>query len=382
VLVATALVGKYFASAGALQNAKHGRPAAAVNVVPVELADVPVTVSAIGTVTPIDSATVHAQLSGNVFSVLFREGQMVKEGQVIVQIDPRPYQLALASAKASLAKDEATLGTARLDLARYQKLAAQDSVARQTLDTQIATVKQDEAAVAADRAAIGTAQLNLAYTAVKSPFAGRIGLKQVSVGTYATASDTNGVAVVTRTDPIDVEFSVPQAQLAAIRARAGSPAGLPVTVLDQDNRTSLAQGQFSTFDNQIDTTTGTVKAKARIPNPSGPGHDGGVLFPNQFVNVSMLVDTLHQVPVVPTSAVRHGSPGDFVFVVQPDKTVKLVVVKTGPSDGVKIALLEGVAKGQVVVSEGADGLADGSAVRLPGSSKNGSGQQKQHQAAQ
>jgi multidrug efflux system membrane fusion protein len=363
-VVAVALIGRWFASSGAEKNARRSRMAAAVATAPVETADMPVTVKAIGTVTPLDVSVIHTQLSGNVFAVLFKEGQLVHQGQVIAQIDPRPYRLALASAQATLAKDQATLGAALLDLKRYETLASQDSVARQTLDTQRATVGQDQAIVAADKAAIGTAELNLKYTSIQAPFNGRIGLKAVSVGTYATPSDTNGIATITRTDPIDVLFTVPQAQLADINKAAGNGAGLPVTALDQDGLTELAKGTFSTFDNQIDTTTGTVKAKARFSNP---GANGGVLFPNQFVNVSMLINTLHDVPVVPVSAVRHGAPGDFVFVLAPGgDTVKLVVVKQGPSDGTRIAILSGLAKGQQVVSEGADGLDDGSKVRVGG----------------
>ena len=364
-LVAVGLVGMWFAKAGAQKNAKAGRPAAAVNVAKAVAEDMPVSVSAIGTVTPVDTATIHTQLAGNVFQILFREGQIVREGQTIAQIDPRPYRLTLAQAEANLARDTAQLNGSLLDLKRYETLATQDSVARQQLDATRATVGQLQGTLAADRAAIGSARLNLGYTAIKAPFTGRIGLKQVSVGTYATPGDANGIAVITRTDPIDVEFAVPQSQIASVRAKQGSNGGaLPVTALDQDNQTVLAHGTFSTLDNQIDTTTGTVKAKARFGNPSSGGHDGGLLFPNQFVNISMLVDTLHQVTVVPVSAVRHGAPGDFVFVVHGD-TVKLSVVKTGPSDGTRIAVLSGVSPGDTVVSEGADGLDDGSKVRVP-----------------
>jgi multidrug efflux system membrane fusion protein len=357
-LVAVALIGKWFAGAGAQKNARSGRPAAAVSAVPVGLGDMPVQVNAIGTVTPIDSAAVRSQLSGTVFSIQFTEGQMVREGQVIAQIDPRPYRLSLAQAEGTLAKDMAQLNSAKLDLKRYETLASQDLVARQTLDTQRATVGQLEGTVAADRA-VGTAKLNLQYTAVKAPFSGRIGLRQVSVGAYVTPSDTAGIATITRTDPIDVAFTVPQGDLNAIAAKGS---GLPVIAYDQDGKTQLAQGTFSTFDNQIDTTTGTIKAKARFSNPAS----AKALFPNQFVNVKMLVDTLRQVPVVPVSALRHGAPGDFVFVVQPDKKVKLTVVKVGPSDGKNTAILGGLAKGQMVVAEGADGLDDGSTVRLAG----------------
>jgi multidrug efflux system membrane fusion protein len=369
-LIAAALIGRYLASAGAAKNAHAGRPVAPVAVAKVLPADVPVTVFAIGTVTPLDTATVRTQLAGNLFSILFREGQRVTSGQVIAQIDPRPYRLALLQAQANEARDVAQLNSAKIDLTRYQTLLRQDSIASQQVDTQVALVKQLEGTVAADRAAIGSARLNLDYTAIKAPFSGQIGLKQVTIGNYVTPSDTAGIAVVTRTDPIDVTFALPQTQLASIRKRAASPDGLPVTALDQDNKTVLAQGKFSTFDNQISTATGTVNAKARFSNPGSAAKQA--LFPNQFVNVSMLIDTLHQVNTVPVSAIRHGAPGDFAFVVQPNNTVKLTVVKTGPSDGVNMAILSGLKAGETVVSEGADGLDDGSQVKLPGS-KGGKG---------
>jgi len=371
-LVVAALLGRYFASAGAAKNAHAGRPLAAVAVAKVVPGDVPVTVSAIGTVTPMDTATVRTQLAGNLFAILFREGQQVTSGQVIAQIDPRPYRLALLQAQANLARDQAQLTAARIDLTRYQTLLRQDSIASQQVDTQVGLVRQLEGTLGADRAAIGTAQLNLAYTAIKAPFSGQIGLKQVSVGNYVTPGDTGGIATITRTDPIDVQFALPQTQLAKIRKRAASPNGLPVTALDQDNQTVLAHGTFSTFDNQISTATGTVNAKARFANPGSASRQA--LFPNQFVNVSMLIDTLHRVNTVPVSAVRHGAPGDFAFVVQPDNTVKLTVVKTGPSDGVNIAILAGLTAGQTVVSEGADGLDDGSQVKVPGGRAAGAGQ--------
>ena len=362
-LIAAGAIGKWRASAGAVLNAKSGRPAAAVNAAKVSLADMPVTVSAVGTVTPIDTATVKAQISGNISQIMFKEGQQVHNGQVIAQIDPRPFRLTLQSAEANLARDAATLANARRDLARYQTLAAQDSIAHQQFDTQAATVKQEEGVVAADRAAVGTARLNLSYTAITAPVAGQIGLKQVTIGNYVGPGDANGVAIITRTDPIDIEFSVPQSQLGAIRKAAAGGTGLAVTAFDQDGTTVIAHGRFGAFDNQIATATGTVNAKARFDNPGNAASQP--LFPNQFVNVSILVDTLHQVPVVPVAAVRHGAPGDFVFVVQVDQTVKLTVVKLGPSDGTNIAILSGLGAGQTVVTEGADGLDNGSKVRLP-----------------
>ncbi|WP_395337253.1 efflux RND transporter periplasmic adaptor subunit [Novosphingobium sp. BL-8H] len=360
VLAAFALIAlgaRHFA--GSAQKG-GGRPSAAVNVAKAEQGDMPVTISALGTVQPVVTATVRTQLAGTLFKLFFQDGQMVRQGQVLAQIDPRPYQLALAQAKANLARDAAQLSAAQVDLGRYQTLLKQDSIASQQVDTQHATVRQLTGTVAADRAAIGSAQLNLEYTSVKAPVTGRTGIRQVDIGNYLTPSDTNGIVVVTQLDPIDVTFSLPQNQLTAIGHAAGSGAGLPVEAHDQDAATLIATGKFLTFDNQVDTATGTVKAKARFDNA------GNALFPSQFVNVSMLVQTLHGVVTVPVGAVRHGAPGDFVFVLQPDRTVKLAVVKTGPSTKDRIAILSGLSLGQTVVTEGADGLEDGSSVRLPG----------------
>ena len=359
-LVAAALIARWFASRSS-KDQQRGRPPAAVAITKVKSTNVPVSLTALGTVTPVVNATVRAQLAGTIFSVSFREGQIVSRGQVIAQIDPRPYQLALAQAEANLARDNATLNAARVDLNRYRTLLSQDSIARQQVDTQAATVGQLNGTTAADRAAIGTARLNLAYTAVKSPITGRIGLRQVDIGNYVTPGDATGIAVVTQTDPIDVTFSLPQAQLAQVQARIGpGGGGLPVIAMDQATNTQIATGSLLTFDNQIDATTGTVKAKARFTNA------GNRLFPNQFVNVSMLVNTLQSALVVPVSAVRHGAPGDFVFLYRPDHTVKLQVVKIGPIVGQQVAILAGVKQGDTVVTAGADGLEDGAKVRLPG----------------
>ncbi|MBN8848390.1 MULTISPECIES: efflux RND transporter periplasmic adaptor subunit [unclassified Sphingomonas] len=341
-------------------NRGGGRPPAAVAVGKATTTDMPVSVTALGTVQPIVTATVRTQLAGTLFKLFFRDGQMVREGQVLAQIDPRPYQLALAQAKANLARDEAQLAAAQVDLNRYETLLKQDSIASQQVDTQRATVRQLTGTIAADKAAIGTAQLNLTYTSVKAPVTGRAGIRQVDIGNYLTPSDSNGIVVVTQLDPIDVAFSLPQAQLSAIGHAAGAGSGLPVQARNQDDNNVIVTGRFLTFDNQVDTTTGTVKAKARFDNT------GNALFPSQFVNVSMLVNTLHNVVTVPVSAVRHGAPGDFVFVLQGDRTVKLTPVKIGPSANGQVAIASGLAAGATVVIEGADGLEDGSTVRLPG----------------
>jgi multidrug efflux system membrane fusion protein len=367
VLVLIGLGAWYFTHGSSASKRGGRRPATTVGTAKAALADMPVTLSEIGTVQPVVTATVRPQLSGNVFSIHFTEGQNVRKGQLLVQIDPRPYRLALSQAQANLTRDMAQLNLARVDLNRYRTLLAQDSIARQQVETQAATAKQLEGTVAADQAAVGTAKLNLAYTAVTAPVSGRIGLRQADIGNYVTPGDANGLAVITQTDPIDVSFAVPQNQLPAVQRQIAGGAVLPVVAHDQNGTNVLAQGRFLTFDNQIDATSGTVKAKARF------GNAGGVLFPNQFVNITLLVDTLRNAVTVPVSAVRHGAQGDFVFVLQPDKTVKLQVVKTGPGDTAKIVILSGVAAGATVITEGADSLDDGSTVTLPGDKPRGAG---------
>lgn len=369
-LVLTGLGARWLSQRGGEES--RGRPAAAVNIEKATRQDMPVSVTALGTVQPIVTATVRPQLSGVLFKLFFQEGQIVRQGQVLAQIDPRPYQLALAQARANLARDEAQLRSARLDLTRYETLLKQDSIARQQVDTQRATVGQLTGTVAADRAAIGSAALNLDYTAIKSPITGRAGIRQVDIGNYLTPSDTNGIVVVTQVDPIDVSFALPQVQLSQIGQASGSGAGLPVEARDQNSNGKIASGRFLTFDNQVDSATGTVKAKARFDNP------GSALFPGGFVNIAMLVQTLHDAVTVPVSAVRHGTQGDFVFTLQHDSKVKLTPVKIGPSANNRVAILSGLAAGTTVVTEGADGLEDGSAVRLPGAGKGGGGATGSH----
>jgi len=221
-------------------------------------------------------------------------------------------------------------------------------------------VRPLEGTIGADKAAVGTAALNVNYTAIKAPVSGKAGLRQADIGNYVTPGDANGIVVITQTSPIDVAFAVPQSDLPRIQARVTAAGGLPVTALDQTSATPLAQGKFLTFDNQIDETTGTVRAKARFDNQDGK------LFPNQFVNVSLLIDTLKDAVTVPVTAVRHGTQGDFVFLMTPEKTAKLQVVKLGPSDGPRQVVLSGVQTTDTVITEGADRLDDGGKVTLPG----------------
>ena len=336
-----------------------GRPSVTVGVAKAVVGDVPIQLSALGTVIPLATINVNARVSGQLERVVFTEGQSVRKGQLLAVIDPRPFQVALQQAEGQLRHDQALLQTARLDLARYQKLHAEDSIAGQTLDTQTALVSQDEATVSSDAAAVANARLNLSFTQIISPVSGRVGLRQIDAGNQITANQTTPVAVVTQIDPISVVFSLPEGQIAQVTRRRGG-AGLPVTAFDRAGGAVLAQGALATLDNQIDTTTGTVKAKATFANR------GLSLFPNQFVNVVLLVDTLHGQVIVPTTATRHGPQGDFVWVLQPDRTVKSRPVIVGPGTSETVSIVSGLGAGETVITDGGDRLREGGKVVLPG----------------
>ncbi len=342
-----------------------GRPVVTVGVAKAALGDVPITQSALGTVTPLATVNVVSRVSGMLDRVDFKEGQMVRKGQLLAQIDPRPFQVALDQANGQLLHDQALLQNAKADLARYRTLSSQDSIAAQTVDTQAALVRQDEATLVSDRAAVANAKLNLSFTRITSPVAGRIGLRQVDPGNQITANQTTPFAVVTQLDPITVVFSVPEDVIDAITRHGGS--GQTVTALDRSGGATLGSGTLATLDNQIDTTTGTVKAKARFSNP------GGSLFPNQFVNVVLLIDTLKNQVVVPTTATRHGPQGDFVWVLQPDRTVKARPVKVGPGTPETVSIVSGLNAGETVITDGGDRLRDGGKVVLPGKTPGGYG---------
>jgi membrane fusion protein, multidrug efflux system len=331
-----------------------------VALVPVEKGDMPVTLSQLGTVTPLAMVTVKTQISGYLMQVAFQEGQMVKKGDFLAQIDPRPYQVALEQAQAQLAKDQALLKNAQLDLQRYNTLVAQNSIAKQTRDTQVSLVAQYEATVKADQAQIDAQKLNLTYCRIVSPVTGRVGLRQVDAGNYVQTSDANGIVVVTQLQPISIIFTLPEDKLPEVMNRVRTGAVLAVTAYDRTGSNELAQGKLETVDNQIDTTTGTVKLRAIFDN------NQEVLFPNQFVNVKLLVNTLHDADIVPNSAIQRGAPGTFVYVVKPDRTATVQKVKLGPSDGQRIAILAGLQPGENVVIDGADRLRDGAKVTVAG----------------
>nr|WP_019142864.1 efflux RND transporter periplasmic adaptor subunit [Noviherbaspirillum massiliense] len=340
---------------------RGGPPATTVGVAMVERANIPVELEALGTVSAAATATVRPQVSGVLKQVLFEEGQVVKAGQLLATIDPRPFEIALMQATGQRQRDEAQLQNARLVLERYRTLLSQDSIARQDVDTQAALVKQLEGTVMTDRAAEGTARLNLNYSRVTAPIAGRVGLRTVDVGNVVSTGDTNGIAVITQVTPIDVQFAIPQERIPELQARIREGAALQVIALDQSRQNVLATGQFLALDNQVDTQTGTVRAKARFSNEKLS------LFPSQFVNVRLLLRTIQDALVVPVSALRHGNNGDYVYVLNPaERTVALRTVKRGQGSVDRIEILSGVSAGEQVITEGADRLKDGARVTLPG----------------
>jgi multidrug efflux system membrane fusion protein len=352
---------------------RGGRPSTTAGVATATTADIPITLDALGTVTPAATVTVSPQVSGTLTQVLFREGQMVRKGEVLAVIDPRPLQMALMQAQGALTRDEAQLANARLLLGRNQTLLAQDSIARQDVDTQAALVRQLEGTVLTDRAQVGTARLNLGFSRVVAPVSGRVGLRVVDVGNYVSAGAAGGIVVLTEIAPIDIEFTVPQDDVPRLQAQAAQGV-LPVTAFDRTKTVTLDTGRFSTLDNQIDTTTGTIRAKARFANGAGK------LFPNQFVNVRVNLQTLKGAVVVPVTAVRTGSDGEFVWKLNADRTVTQRKVKRGPATATTVSLTEGLAAGEQVITEGGDRLTEGAKVTLPGDKPStGGGERKRGQ---
>jgi len=337
----------------------RGGPPTTVGVAVAERVDIPVTLEALGTVVPLATVRVRPQVSGVLQQVLYKEGQAVKKGDVLATIDPRQFEMALQQATGQRMRDEAQLDAARVTLQRFQTLLKQDSIARQEVDTQAALVKQLEAAVVISKANEGTARLNLDYTRIVSPISGRVGLRTVDVGNVVGTSDTNGVALITQLSPIDVEFSIPQDQAAALAQQTGR-AAMQARALDRTRSTVLETGTFSSLDNQVDTQTGTVRAKAHFAN------DKGQLFPSQFVNVQLQLRTIEGAVTVPLAAVRTGTNGDYVFVLKEDRTVQLRTVQRGQATADKVQVLSGLQAGERVVTEGADRLKDGARVTLPG----------------
>ncbi len=352
-----------------------GRSGVTVGTAQAEKADMPVTLDALGTVTPQASVRVRPQVSGVLQKVLFSEGQMVRAGDLLATIEPRQFQLALQQAAGQRQRDEAQLSSARVTLSRFNTLLDQDSIARQEVDTQAALVKQLEGTVMIDRANEGVAKLNLGYSRITAPVSGRVGLRLVDVGNVVSSSDPNGLALITQLLPIDVVFSVPQDRagdlqqsLMAMQQSSAAAAGntLKVTVLDRTRAVTLGVGRLSSLDNQVDTTTGTVKAKARFANADLS------LFPSQFVNVRVLLSTIENAVTIPVTALRYGDNGNFVYVVNTAaRTVSLRPVKSGQAAVDKVVVTQGLQAGETIITEGADRLKDGASVVLPGDTPRG-----------
>lgn len=325
---------------------------------PARKGNIDVYIDALGTVTPRNTVVVHTRVDGQLMSVAFREGQNVKTGDLLAQLDPRPFEVQLTQANGTMAHDQALLKNAQIDLERYRTLLKQDSIASQQVDTQEALVRQYQGQVESDQGAIDNAKLQLVYTRVTSPITGRVGLRLVDPGNIVHAADANGLVTITQEQPTTVVYPVAEDDVPRIVKRMQTGQPVVVEAYDRSGKTKLATGHLLTIDNQIDTTTGTVKLKAEFPNQDG------ALFPNQFVNVRMAVETRQDTTLVPSAAIQRGAPGTFVFLVKPDQSVAVTLVKLGAVEGDTTEVTSGLGPGNQVVVDGTDKLRDGAKVEL------------------
>ena len=337
-----------------------GSAAQPVGAATIGAGDIHVVLSELGTVTPLDTVTVMTQINGQLMKVAFQEGQMVKKGDFLAQVDDRPYQAQLLKDQGQLAHDRGLLAQAKADLQRYLTLGRQDSIAQQQVQDQRYLVAQDEGTVKADQGTVATDELNIAYCHIVSPIDGRVGLRLVDPGNYVQTSSTTGIAVLTQMQPMSVVFSVPQQDIGEVQDRLAAGAKLEVDAYDQGNTEIIDKGTLQTVDNQVNTSTGTVKMRAIFPNTKNQ------LFPNEFVNAHLLVDTLKNVVHVPVSAVQIGPSGNFVWLINANNTVTSQPVKLGVVDGQYQQVISGLKPGDRVVTDGSDRLRDGMKVAIPG----------------
>ena len=341
------------------RDGRIGQGAQPVGVARALSGDINVTLNALGTVTPLATATVRPQVGGMLVKINFTEGQMVQAGDVLAQVDPRPYQAALDQVRGQLARDTATLANAKVDLERYRTLQAQNAIAAQQVSAQEALVKSTEGIVISDQANVQTARINLGYTNIVSPVAGRAGIHLVDIGNIVSAGQSNGLVVVTQLEPMSVLFTIPEDNIRAVLGRVNGGAVLLVDVYDRSQTNKITSGVLSAVDTVVDPATGSVKLRALFDNKDN------MLFPSQFVNVRLLVNTLPGQTTVPVPAVQRGADGSYVFLVRPDKTVTQRAVKIGIQDGDKMQILSGLQPGDTVVVDGADRLRDGADVEIP-----------------
>jgi len=355
---------------GGAGKGKGGAGGGANPTVPVVVAtaqhgDLPVYFNGLGTVTAFNTVTVHTRVDGQLISVAFKEGQMVQKGQVLAEIDPRPFQVILEQAQGALAKDTAQRKDAQTNLERYKLLYGEGVIPKQQMDTQASQVGQFDGAIKTDEATIDSAKLQLSFTHVTAPLSGRIGLRLVDAGNMVHAADPNGLLVITQLQPISVVFSLPQDQLPQVATKLHAGGNLPVEAFDRDNTAKIATGTLASIDNQIDTTTGTYKLKAMFTN------NDNVLFPNQFVNIHLLVDTKKNLTIVPTAAIQRGPQGTYVYAVDNTNTVKIHNITIAQTTNDSVGLSAGINPGDIVVIDGQDKLQDGSKVNPSTQNNNG-----------
>ena len=379
VMVCLVAIGAYFFFASGSQKTPReakqtppAMPSVPVVAAPVKKSDFSVYLSGLGSVTPLNTVTVKTRVDGELTKILFKEGQLVSKGELLAEIDPRPFEVQLTQAQGAMARDQAQLENARLDLVRFQDLVKKDLIPKQQLDTQVSLVNQFEGAVKSDQGQIDSARLQLTYSRITAPFSGRIGLRQVDAGNIVHASDAAGLAVITQMKPIAVIFSLPEDSLSQILGKIRSGAKLSVEAYDRDQKQKLATGTLLTVDNQIDPTTGTVKLKAEFPNRNYE------LFPNQFVNARLLIEVKHDAVIVPSQAIQRGQQGTFVYVVKADQTAEMRPVTLGISQEGNASITSGLSADELVVVDGADRLRNGGKVEVKSPTGSAPAPQRQH----